>query len=353
MPKEENKKNKTENSETEKISTEEKKIKDSIENEIRIHSMPKRFLDVEPVVKQSKGIGALIFVGGGIVLVAVIAIMYYFLFMKVPTTEVGSEDSSEVTNQDQGSEEKKEPAINSGAQKSDDGNIKPEAEKKENDLSVTPDVSKNTTTDVVATTSKKVISSEIVEESEQMILKNADDLDLDGLFDKEEDLFSTDKNQRDSDGDGYEDLSEMMNMYNPAGAGALMVNDNIEKYSNSQYGFYFYYPKSWEIDKIDGNTSVIFKAKNNQFVQIIVQSNNKNQSLEEWYRDQFGVIRVEQKQKLYKKGWLAIESADGLSTYLMNPDNGNIFVMTYSIGMDNVLYYVNVYKMMIKSLEIE
>lgn len=337
-------------------SKEEKKIATDIKKEIVIHSMPRRFFKVAPVTKQSKGVGVLIIVGGGVVLLGMVAIVYFFVFKKPSAESTVVEEPSVVEdvvvtdNLDDKRNEKEEEVVD------DSNKIKPEEEK---DVVVveedpeTDEVSSSTEENLnKATSSKKIIDAKIIEPVASL-LKDAIDSDNDGLFDEEEAIFLTNGVVKDSDGDGYEDLAELMNLYNPAGEGALMVNDNIEKYINSQYAYSFYYPKNWEIDNIDGDTSVIFKAANNQFVQIIVQANNEKQSLEDWYKDQFSVIRIDQQQKIYKKGWLAIESADGLSTYLMNSSSSNIFVMTYSIGLDSTLYYKNVYKMMIKSMEVE
>lgn len=339
------------------VSEEQKKTDKSIMKEVVIHSMPKRFFKAEPEVQKSKGVGILIFIGGGIFLVAMAAIMYYFIFKKAPPKVEAPIENPIVNEYNAENEEEKK--------SEEEANTANGENNKEEITEKTPEKVISTSTDDIleasstenitdsGTTTKKKVSAVDMDTPNTNILKDAGDLDSDGLFDLEEELLGTKKESRDSDGDGYEDLSEFMNMYNPAGTGSLMVNDDIVKYSNPQYGYYFYRPKSWEVDNIDGDTSVLFKALNNQFVQIIIQSNNSNQSLEEWYIDQFGVIRVEQRQKLYKKGWLAIESVDGLSTYLMHPENGNIFVMTYSIGIDNVLYYKNIYQLMIKSLELE
>lgn len=340
------------------LSKEDKQLDADINKEVFIHSMPKRFFKATPIAKKSKGVGAFIILGGGIVLVAMLALVYYFVFMKTSDTPV-IKKTPIVAEESKKDDKKAEPE----KAKKEETKAEPEEEKKVvvvdkaekpiKEATTTVDTTKKATTTVdttnKATTTKKTVSAKV--EPLETKLTKAKDSDGDGLLDAEEKLLLTKENVRDSDGDGYEDLAEFMNLYNPAGKGALMVNDNIEKYTNNQYGYYIYYPKSWQIDNIDGDTSVIFKASNNQFVQIIVQANKKDQSLEEWYKEQFSVVRIEQKQKIYKKGWLAIESADGLSTYLMSSRNGDIYVINYNIGLDNTLYYENIYKMMIKSME--
>ena len=49
------------------------------------------------------------------------------------------------------------------------------------------------------------------------------DSDNDGLSDKEEEFYGTDKNNSDTDGDGYKDGDEVKNGYNPLGAGKLIM----------------------------------------------------------------------------------------------------------------------------------
>lgn len=52
-------------------------------------------------------------------------------------------------------------------------------------------------------------------------LEEISDIDNDGLYDREEELYGTDENKADSDGDGYDDLSELIRGYNPIGPGML------------------------------------------------------------------------------------------------------------------------------------
>lgn len=52
------------------------------------------------------------------------------------------------------------------------------------------------------------------------------DADKDGLSDDQEDLYGTNKNKTDTDGDGYTDYEEIVNGYNPLGEGKLETNLN-------------------------------------------------------------------------------------------------------------------------------
>lgn len=363
MEKKENKQNKK--NEQEEKSTEQKKREKNVKKEVVIHSMPKRFLKFEPIAHQSKGLGILILALGALVLAGLIFAMYFFVFKKDDST-VAIDNSSNQAEED-ANQKDDEQAKNDldGKKENNDGSSNKEGGGDNNlddnnnaSSSVDQSEIKNDGIDEnEATSSVRRIEFnedyEISDEGESLQLLNAEDSDNDGLFDSEEEILGTNKLEIDSDGDGYDDFSELFNMYNPAGKGEISDNDGIEKYSNSLHNYSLYYPAKWEVDKIDGENSIIFKAENNQFVQIMVQENAKNQSLEAWYKEQFNISRIDQALNLYKRDWLAVRSEDGLNTYLQNSKSDKIFIMTYSIGLDSVLYYKNIYSFMIKSLELD
>ena len=53
--------------------------------------------------------------------------------------------------------------------------------------------------------------------------------------------MGTNINLRDSDGDTYTDLVEVLGLYNPAGQSGILLNPNIEKYTSSKYKYSVYY----------------------------------------------------------------------------------------------------------------
>lgn len=315
----------------------------NIEKDIIIHKMPKRFLKSAQHVKNPKGIGALILIAGGIILIAGLFLAYYYLIDKNDSAEV--KEAVKPVEQTPVQKTKPSPILeNVGDQ---------ETTKKEPLMEIATSTKQEievaTTSEPEATSSIPVI--EVSTSTEEIVYKQAADSDQDGLADLEEILFDCNINAKDSDGDNYDDLSEILNLYNPTGGGSLMVNPNIEKYINSDFGYYVYYPYVWKVDNIGGNESIVFKIENNQFIQIIAQANPDKILLEDWYLEQMKIDSIDYDRKMYKKGWQAIKSDDNLTVYLAKPGADKIFAISYNLGASDVLNYLNIFNMMVKSFE--
>jgi hypothetical protein len=337
------------------------------EQDITIHTMPKRFLDFKPSSNKAKGIGLLIFIGGGIILILGIAFLYFYISnSELPFFNKKSDviiNNSVETNQN--------PATSAATQ----AEQAKEAENLVKSDGATSSLASNENISETTTAGSPVVATEtpsIIDGDEQTDLASTtkkikgfgpasstvdytypDDTDKDGLVDLEEILFDSNVNIKDSDSDGYEDLAEILGLYNPSGNGGIIVNQNIEKYINSKYGYTLYYPYIWQAEKINGDDSIIFKLGNNQFIQIIAEQNALKKSLNDWYIENSGNAIINSSQILYKKGWEGIRSSDGLNVYLTKPNLNTILIMSYSLGTSNVANYKNVFDMMVNSLEIE
>lgn len=191
------------------------------------------------------------------------------------------------------------------------------------------------------------------EPRKEVVVKEAVDIDDDGLSDLEEALLGTDPNKMDTDGDNYSDFQELDRMYNPAGKGSLADNKTITSYSNPTHQYSLIYPASWTPNNFDKDDSIIFKIDSLQFVQITVQPNTEKQAIEEWYKKQFNVETVDELQKVSdKKDWSGVVSKDGLNYYLMKGDLGDIYIISYNLGISNTLNYQKLFEMMVNSLDI-
>lgn len=335
---------------------------------IKIHVMPKKFFINEPKAQKAKGVGLLIFVGGAITIVGVLGAFYFFVFKKpaevVPQTVIEpyiTKDKEEATAPVKNVDSNKNIEKNETSERIPRGTDSEQGEEKtftkpvgakttleNSDIDI---VKNSTTTSIVGTTTKKIIISEIVPVPKTEI-KSSKDSDGDGLTDLEEIILDTDAFVMDSDGDGYDDLAELAKLYNPAGAGQIITNSNIKKYTNNKYKYEIYYPDIWPISNIDGDESIMLQLDSSQYIQIVTQPNAEKTSLDDWFKEQFDIDKIDSKQKIYKKGWNAIKNESGQVVYLTHPDSNNIFIVTYNLGINNVLNYKNIFDMMVDSFGI-
>lgn len=86
-----------------------------------------------------------------------------------------------------------------------------------------------------------------------MNLLNGPDSDIDGLSDQVEDAFGTDKNNQDTDNDGYNDKDEILSGYDPVGNTKLDINS---KFVEGKKGFIYIQAnqngEAWYINPNDG-----------------------------------------------------------------------------------------------------
>ena len=326
------------------------------EKKMIIHTMPKRFLGLKPKQENTKSTGVIILIIGIFLLFGILAALYFFVLKP--------ENNSELKNDDFFIEEEQPvkqnlPKENNNAVKDEINIPKPEKKEIEEPSSAEATAGEEekpkeiifvtTSDDFVATGSEEEIE---VNESGKIDYVSAVDSDQDGLSDLEEIILDCNINSDDSDGDGYKDLDELRKLYNPAGSGKIIVNSNIEKYTNASHKYSIYYPDIWLKTDVDGDNSVLFRAGNNQYMQIIVQNNIKKQSLEEWYKEQLNISSIQGSQIIYKTGWNGIKSADGLIVYLTQGQGSKIFIISYNVGLDNMLRFKNIFNMIVESFDL-
>ncbi|MFH1662097.1 MAG: hypothetical protein ABIA02_03305 [Candidatus Falkowbacteria bacterium] len=310
------------------------------ENDIAIHSMPEKFRVADVQLNNPKKTGMLIIIGGAVLLIAVSIGLYFYLFSgqesvniveeAITEKEIVNEDTSTALSIDK-EEEQPESVYNKII-------AKPEIEIATSAEEMDSRLRENDTG--VATSTPAIIS-----------LPSADS-DIDGLSNKEENILGSNLTKADSDGDGYSDLSELINLYNPAGEGKLIDNKNISQYLNSSFNYNLLYPASWSISSVGGDESIVFKSSDNQFVQIISQINESKETIEDWYKRNFNTLIVNNNRKIMGDTWQGVKSEDGLIIYLTGNLQNSIITITYTTGEGNILDYINIFEMMVNSLEI-
>ncbi|MFH1233686.1 MAG: thrombospondin type 3 repeat-containing protein [Patescibacteria group bacterium] len=305
-----------------------------LSNDIIIHSMPERFRSDHIKVSQAKKTGMIIIVGGIIFLIIISALFYYFFFSRKPNKSTQTPVSTST------------PVI--------------EPVKTEIPVEAQPAQISETivTTSPVLPSEESFATSTATSTFSEAEINKPDDLsagvdsDNDGLTDEEEKIFKTNSAGSDTDGDGYNDLEEVLNGYNPAGAGRLSTNPNLQIYNNKTYNYDLLYPTAWSQINNGGDDSIMFKAVDNSFVQVITQNNSEQQTIDIWYKQQFNIDSVDQKKLITNNNWNGIINFDGLTVYLMDLSKKNIFTITYNPASSNTLNYPNLFKAIVKSFKV-
>ncbi len=187
-------------------------------------------------------------------------------------------------------------------------------------------------------------------------LKMSQDSDSDLLTDLEEGLWGTNPLESDSDGDGYNDGVEIINLYNPtvagSGTGKLLDSNLIKTYTNTKFGYSVYYPSSWQVQDLnEAGEEMMFKSATGEFVEVIVQKNQGGFLLaKDWYLNQNQAVKESDLEEILIGNWSGVKSPDKLNVYLVN--NNYIYTLTMNIGLKQELNYQTTYEMMLKSFRL-
>ena len=207
----------------------------------------------------------------------------------------------------------------------------------------------------LATSSTSSTLEEITEEviNESATLKPLIDSDNDGLYDHEEELLGTNPSMIDSNSNGYADLVEINNGYDPVVAGEkLNLNANLEEYLNQTFNYKILYPRAWKLSILDNDDLVVFTASDNSIIQISVQENINKQGILGWYSDLFPSEALTYDKLKLADSWEGVWGSDNLNFYLTDKAKKNIYVISFISPVDGQVAYPNIYKLMINSLKI-
>ena len=184
------------------------------------------------------------------------------------------------------------------------------------------------------------------------------DTDSDGLTDMEEtQIYGTDPRDVDSDHDGFIDLNEVLNLYNPAvptgkTGDKLIQNPGLTTYENDVQKYSLYRPTSWTVREVgDTKSEVDFTAADGESVQVKVQPKDEKLSIMDWYLSQATGIKSSEVTlfKTKRAGQEALQSPDKLTSYV---DVGNrVIVLHYNLAKDNLMQFRATFLMMVTSVE--
>lgn len=189
------------------------------------------------------------------------------------------------------------------------------------------------------------LPGEAVSESSPVVAAPTEgaDGDADKLTDVEETLYSTDARIADSDGDGYADGAELIGFFNPAAKGES-ITKNAGIVPVQWNGWSTLLPKTWNVvsDAQDSSMGAISTGSLTRF-SVQTRANASRQSLAAW----IGSDAAGMRSFTTKNGLLAMQSSDGLTTYLAADDI--ILVVVYNLNGDLSYEYRMTYEMLVNA----
>ena len=211
-----------------------------------------------------------------------------------------------------------------------------------------------TTTEDVVPTSTPAMAGGVIE-FPSILLGDSSDLDKDKITDAEEELFSTDPGKPDTDGDGYEDGTEIFYLYSPNGfAPTRMIGSGTAKeFTNPIFGYKVYFPSSWVEGSVDREyRDMLFSTITGENVEIRVFDKVAGQSFEDWFTS---VAKGEQLSQLKEFQTVFKEKGrargDNLVYYF--EDEKKYYVIVYHITGSGAVNYRNIITMMARSFRTE
>lgn len=325
--------------------------------DVHIFTMPKPFKKVSTQknseADSAKKTGFIILVFGFLFLLMILAAAYYYFVMMPAQEELVDSNQSSIQEQEEN-------------KKAEVGDVAPE---KNNEVEALNNEVKKTTLEQenqspndnqgmedqevqedqeVAETITEDIPEEVAEVKMPPVVPIIDN-DDDGLSFKEEMVVGTSDSSPDTDSDSYTDLAEMLSGYNPLGEGSLSNNINFKKFENTRYKFSFYYPKTFKMTE-NSNDAIILDLGDEDFFQFFIEVNKNKLSIEDWYKNQFGVNVIDSELIFVNEDWNAIRKKDSRSIFFKNNRDDYVIAFNYSTKSEGE--YQNIFEVVFNTFEV-
>lgn len=364
------KKEEKEEKSTDKTENKKKDYEQMVEENVEIHKMPKNikkglpekeeveereksgFLSgdkdnsnsSEEGLDKTKVIGGVIMFAGIVILLGGIYLGYAY-FIKPNTDEPVAQNNQK----EEFGNEAQENNVQEDNKNETDGKNRDEEEDDKGDKDSGSEKDKNQD-EKDDQTDKEGSDEDSEDAEEEKETKTFKDTDGDGLSDLEEKILGIKADEEDSDGDGYNDAVEVKNLYNPAGEGIIGEAEKIDQYESQNDSYSLYYPIDWDLRKL-GEDSTMFKAEDGSFIQVVVQKNNDNLSIEKLCEDRFGLSEGEV-EFTDKNEWSGAKKKNESVFYITGSERNNIYVISMTSMADNKDQYSNIFNLFVNSFEV-
>jgi hypothetical protein len=181
------------------------------------------------------------------------------------------------------------------------------------------------------------------------------DSDSDGLSDVEEkDIYGTNSNNPNTDGDSFVDLNEVLNLFDPTKPPPASLNDHPswKLYSSAEQDYQILYPAKWTVKESDQGKEVMFNVGGGEFVEVLIDENASGKLLMDWYLEKVPGKRSSEVSMFQTRGgYDEILSDDLLTAYVSV--GSRIFIVTYNLGTQTEIRYKATFTVMVNSLKAE
>lgn len=183
----------------------------------------------------------------------------------------------------------------------------------------------------------------------------ADDTDSDGLTDAEEtEIYGSDPNSSNSDGDSFVDLNEVLNLFDPASPEPAKLADNpgIVTYESVDFGIRMLMPESWGVREAPTDRMARFTSPTGENVRVSLYDKDPEQALTDWLPDApiEGVASISSFESLVnQKGYEQLITSDRRTIFVAS--NGTVVRFAYDLADELEIRYRVTLSMMANSLE--
>ncbi len=303
-------------------------------NQLDIHTMPAKFMVVKQDSKKAKIIGLMIIIS---VLTVVLIGAAFYLNQQLKKSKNTKLVNANINNQEKVNINTNQPTNNINQNINSSANVNNE---------INNNLNNN------AQTNANINDNANFNPPLASILPGSLDSDNDSLTDEEEKIYGTDAQKPDTDGDGYLDGKELLNLYNPQGGGKLIDSKLVDTFTSPDYSYSIIYPIAWTLEVTEPTgREVMFSSPTGEFVKVFIQDNSQKLSALEWYSEQWQDLPMNQFRTVEINGWQGVWSLDELTIYLAKDDK--LYIITYSVDEKKEVNFKTTFQVMVNSFKLK